>query len=164
MGEAGARMVEAPAPEPELVAAARAVLAPASAVAAALGAQLLSLAAAAGEDGASVSAWTGAATVDLDRKWAARAGCLEELARLEEAGAKVAALLARRWPAEALPPKIALLTDGTGLALCPDHPSGFSAEWLAKHRAGALPLTFILPFAGGRSWSSFIAPEAQRLH
>ena len=83
---------------------------------------------------------------------------LRRLAALEEAAKLLLADLIRRWPANALPPAVGIVTDGGGVAFSSDHPSPLSPNWLAQHQAGLCPTTALLPFSSGGAWSRLIAP------
>lgn len=87
------------------------------------------------------------------------------LARFEQAGRRVLEQLVRRWPANALPPAVGVVTDGTGVGFSPDHPSPMWPDWLTLHLTGACPTTSLLPFAPTGTWARLTAPDAdRRLH
>lgn len=54
--------------------------------------------------------------------------------------------LRHRWPMNARPPVVGVVTDGKGLAISSGHPSGLSPEWLTEHFTGQSLVTAIVPF------------------
>lgn len=82
------------------------------------------------------------------------------LAALEDAARVLLAELARRWPANALPPALGIFTDGGGVAFSSDNPSPLSPDWLARHQSGLCPTTTLLPFASNSLWAHLVAPPA----
>lgn len=95
-----------------------------------------------------------------------RGGALQrQCARLEAAASVLLADLICRWPANAIPPAVGIVTDGDGVAFSSDHPSPLSPDWLAHHQAGLCPATTVLPFSPNSAWSRLIAPhEATLIH
>ena len=80
-------------------------------------------------------------------------------------GLELCLMLARRWPANAVPPVIGVVSDGIGLALSQDHPSATDAQWLSDHLHGHSPAAEILPFAADAALFRLIEPQAgQRRH
>lgn len=66
---------------------------------------------------------------------------------LQRSGAALLDYLAGRWPPEARPPSLGIVTDGVGIAFSPCHPSPCVAGWLQRHGAGEARPLAILPFA-----------------
>lgn len=75
------------------------------------------------------------------------------LTALEDAGTQLLTDLIRRWPVNALPPIIGIVTDGSGIAFSSEHPSPLSPNWLARHLGGACPTMTLLPFAPTGAWA-----------
>lgn len=69
------------------------------------------------------------------------------LAPLERATAALVSALRDRWPPYARPPRLGGITDGAGLAFCPDEPWPLEPGWLARRERPGGGLTRILPFA-----------------
>ncbi|MEG3144387.1 hypothetical protein U1839_06935 [Sphingomonas sp. RT2P30] len=87
------------------------------------------------------------------------------LTRFEQAGRLVLDQLVRRWPANALPPAIGVVTDGTGVGFSSDHPSPMWPDWLTLHLTGTCPTTSLLPFSPAGTWARLTAPDVdRRLH
>ncbi|CAN5540892.1 hypothetical protein BH10PSE14_BH10PSE14_13640 [soil metagenome] len=84
------------------------------------------------------------------------------LALFEDAGRLLLAELVRRWPANALPPAIGVVTDGTGVGFSSDHPSPMWPDWLALHLTGACAATSLLPFSPIGAWARLTAPVMNR--
>ena len=95
-----------------------------------------------------------------------RYGALQRhLAALETAAHILLVDLIGRWPANAIPPALGILTDGGGVAFSSDHPSPLSPDWLAHHQAGLCPTTTLLPFSPNSAWTRLMAPTiATGLH
>ena len=79
-------------------------------------------------------------------------------------GGAVCAVLARRWPVNATPPVVGIVTDGFGMAISGGHPCALTPAWLVDHVAGHATVDMIVPF--GRSAALHIAPatSAARRH
>lgn len=89
----------------------------------------------------------------------------QALAAFEHAGARLIAELARRWPANAVPPAIGVVTDGGGVVFSPDLPSPLMPDWLALQQGGGAAAATLLPFSEIGAWALLTAPVAQhRLH
>jgi len=75
---------------------------------------------------------------------------------LQRAGDALLGYLAGRWPAEASPPALGVVTDGYGVAFSPRFPSPRAPGWLAMHGGGlARPLTIVpFPALGGSPFSA----------
>lgn len=80
------------------------------------------------------------------------------LAALQAAGRLLLVGLLPRWPANARPPSVGIVTDGHGVAFSPDHPSPARTGWLGWHLGGACATTTLLPFAPTSCWTRLIAP------
>ena len=95
---------------------------------------------------------------------AARHGLARELEEVRFHGGGVCALLASRWPLNAAPPMIGVVTDGIGMAVSGGHPSALSSAWLIDHVAGRARIDMLLPF--GTSAALLFQPVASdaRLH
>jgi hypothetical protein len=141
--------------EPELTTAARRLLAPAQALMADLGAPLLSIVTDRRTGAVELLPWDRSFQVGapiqeqaLERPLA-RAAALELKARAP----LVARHLARRWPANAVPPRIGVVTDGTGVAVSPGHPAALTTAWLSDHAARRAPADALLPFHDRGPWA-----------
>lgn len=77
----------------------------------------------------------------------------EIILALRSAGSDLARHLRRRWPANAVPGTIGVVTDGAGVAVFPDHPGALSPDWLRDHLAGIAPATMLLPFPLHGPWA-----------
>ena len=95
---------------------------------------------------------------------AARHGLARELEEVRFHGGGLCALLASRWPVNAAPPMIGVVTDGIGMAVSGGHPSALTSEWLIDHIAGRASIDMLLPF--GTSAALLFLPVASnaRLH
>ena len=141
--------------EPELMIAAGRLLAPAQALMADLGAPLLSIVTDRRTGEVELLPWSRSFEVGapiqheaLERPEAA-AAALELKARAPI----VARHLARRWPANAVPPRIGVVTDGTGVAVSPGHPAALTSAWLSDHAARRAPADALLPFRASGPWA-----------
>ncbi len=89
----------------------------------------------------------------------------QALGLFENAGRQLLEELVRRWPANALPPAIGVVTDGTGVGFSSDHPSPMWPDWLALHLSGACAAISLLPFSPVGAWARLTAPVSnRRLH
>lgn len=61
---------------------------------------------------------------------------------LQDAAAALLDYLAGRWPSP--PVALGVITDGTGVAFAPDHPSPSAEGWLLRHAIGESTLAMIL--------------------
>lgn len=83
----------------------------------------------------------------------------------EQAGERLLASLVRRWPANAAPPAIGIVTDGSGVVFSSDHPSPLYPNWLALHQGGMCTPTTLLAFSRNGAWASLSERvETHRLH
>jgi hypothetical protein len=64
--------------------------------------------------------------------------------RLQAAAVDLLAYLGGRWPVP--PRRLGAITDGTGLAFAPDHPSLGEPGWLLRQAGGTGGLIAIIPF------------------
>lgn len=64
---------------------------------------------------------------------------------LQRTAAELIGYLAGRWPANCAPATLGVITDGTGVAFSPEHPSPLDAGWLLRHCQSGAALTEILP-------------------
>ena len=78
-----------------------------------------------------------------------RAAALE----LEARAPLVARYLAQRWPANAVPPRIGVVTDGIGMAVSSAHPAALTSAWLSDHVARRAPADALLPFPDRGPWA-----------
>ena len=67
--------------------------------------------------------------------------------QLQRAGAELLDYLSGRWPDNATPDGIGVITDGFGVAFSPKHPSPLVDNWLFRHAAGECGIVTILPLA-----------------
>jgi hypothetical protein len=72
---------------------------------------------------------------------------------LQGHGCRLYRELARRWPANAVPPAIGVVTDGTGMAISSSHPSALSRSWLSEHLANLAPVCVLIPFHSNGPWA-----------
>lgn len=141
-----------PRPSSDLVAAASRALPMAKIVLACLQEQLLTVACdhAADSPQMSVAVWIGEGSDLSIRQVTAgdslEAGFRSALIMLQAEMLDVCMQLRHRWPMNARPPVIGVVTDGTGLAISSGHPSGLSPEWLTEHLDGQSLATAIIPF------------------
>lgn len=109
----------------------------------------------------SVAVWIGEGTDFSIRQVTAgdslEAGFRSALIMLQAEMLDVCMQLRHRWPMNARPPVIGVVTDGTGLAISSGHPSGLSPEWLTEHLDGQSLATAIIPF--GRAASTALSAE-----
>ncbi len=151
--------------EPELIAAARRLLAPAQALMADLGAPLLSIVIDCRTGEVELLPWDQSFQVGAP----IRQQHLEQLARAAAEDLKVRAPivarhLARRWPANAVPPRIGVVTDGSGVAVSSGHPAAATAAWLSDHAARRAPADALLPFRDRGPWALAEARSGLALH
>jgi hypothetical protein len=66
---------------------------------------------------------------------------------VQRAGLALIAHLSGRWPPQAVPRALGVVTDGTGLAFSPQHPSPLAPGWLLRHGMAGAHALAILPFA-----------------
>ena len=138
--------------EPDLLRAGRAMIVPARQLLRRIRAPLLTIATFRGDPAVRLFPWTqslepGAA---LDMREAA---FWPEMEALVEAGFEALRQVALRWPGYALPPVIGLVTDGSGLAVSGENPSGLTTRWLLDQIEFASPASIIIPFAPDGLWS-----------
>ncbi|TFI57095.1 hypothetical protein E2493_16830 [Sphingomonas parva] len=138
------------ATEPELLLAGQRMLAPAAALLARLQAPLLTVSRCSADAEATVrlSSWT--RFLEPGEEIGDAGGALAEL---REAGAEALREVARRWPPYATPPIIGLVTDGIGLAVSGEHPSGLSRNWLLDQIERRSSASIIIPFGTSGVWS-----------
>ncbi len=87
------------------------------------------------------------------------------LAGFQNAGRRLIAELARRWPRYAVPPAIGVVTDGSGVVFSSEHPSPLIPGWLALHQLGFCVPTVILEFSSHGAWEKLTAPiPRHRIH
>jgi hypothetical protein len=92
-------------------------------------------------------------------------GSSQARSALETMGKLVLADLIRRWPTNACPPYVGVVTDGTGVAFSTDHPSPLTPDWLSLHQARLCPTVTLAPFAPHSFWTLLTAPgSAKRIH
>lgn len=148
------------AAEPELFRAGRAMIAPAARLLARIRAPFVTIAALRGEPSIQIFSWTDrlepGPALDMSE-----AAFWPETETLFEAGSDALRAVARRWPGYALPPAIGLVSDGTGLAVSGENPSGLTARWLLDQIEFASPASIIVPFDPQGVWS-LLAPRPAR--
>lgn len=154
-----------PRPEQELRCAAGALVAPAASLLVELGGTFLTVAAERtrrctkirvllwGHDFRAGTEITGAAQSDPRLSKAVLA--------LRDAGGDLARHLGRRWPANAVPATIGVVTDGAGVAIFPDHPGALSPDWLQDHLAGIAAASILVPFPAHSPWTLLSADRDQ---
>ena len=87
------------------------------------------------------------------------------LIAFEQSGRTLLGDLLQRWPVNARPPALGIVTDGSGVAFSSDHPSPMHADWLAMHMGGRRTTINLLPFSSNSYWARLIAPiRSQRIH
>ena len=67
--------------------------------------------------------------------------------------------LGDRWPPYARPPRLGVVTDGTGVAFSPNEPWPLAPEWLFRHFGHGDGLRHILPFAANGNWAALVPPR-----
>ncbi len=82
---------------------------------------------------------------------------------LQDHGRALYRELARRWPANAVPPAIGVVTDGTGMAISSSHPSALSHAWLTEHLANIAPVCVLLPFRAQGPWALLSRSKREHL-
>lgn len=70
----------------------------------------------------------------------------DALATLKGSGGEIALQLSRRWPANAVPRVIGVVTDGIGMAVSGGHPSALSSDWLTDHVTHRARVSMLIPF------------------
>lgn len=87
------------------------------------------------------------------------------LTAFEGAGSMLLDDLLQRWPVNACPPAIGIVTDGSGVAFSRDHPSPMHADWLTMHLGGRRKTIDLLPCSPDGYWARLIAPiKSQGIH
>lgn len=81
---------------------------------------------------------------------------------LQEAGAELLHYLGGRWPNP--PHVLGVITDGTGVAFTPDHPSPSAPGWLLRHVGGANPLLAIVPLDPAGPCALLARPTTAAFH
>jgi hypothetical protein len=82
---------------------------------------------------------------------------LSTLRAFETSGRILLTELIRRWPPNALPTAIGIVTDGSGVAFSADHPAPLSHAWLTRHLTGMYPMTTLTPFSPCGIWGRLTA-------
>ena len=67
--------------------------------------------------------------------------------------------LGDRWPPYARPPRLGVVSDGTGVAFSPDEPWPLTPGWLLRHFGDSDGLRHILPFAANGNWATSASPN-----
>ena len=88
----------------------------------------------------------------------------ETSAELPVHAALVLRALRDAWPAAQRPQRIAVVTDGTGLAFRPDDPGALGSDWLAAIVARRKPYVALVPFDPGGAWMLLTGGPDGRLH
>lgn len=84
---------------------------------------------------------------------------------VEPAAVTFLALLARRWPPNAIPEEFGVVIDGTGIVYSPTHPSPLADGWIAAHIDGAGRCVSVLNPSPTGPWSLIgLAPDWARSH
>ena len=138
--------------EPDLLRSGRAMIVPAGQLLRRIRAPLLTIATFRGDPAVRLFPWTRTLgpgdALDLSE-----AAFWPEIEPLVEAGSEALRQVALRWPGYALPPVIGLVTDGSGLAVSGENPSGLTSRWLLDQIEFAAPASIIIPFASNGLWS-----------
>lgn len=92
------------------------------------------------------------------------AGFRSALIMLQAEMLDVCMQLRHRWPMNARPPVIGVVTDGLGLAISSGHPSGLSPEWMTEHLNGQSLATAIIPFGLDGSMARSAQQAVGELH
>lgn len=155
-------------PDPELIAASRRALAPASRLLAAAGpgTPLLSVVTdPKRRSKTGIFFWSDRFEIRAapDYRGPGLADLRSAALALKRAGAEIGALLARRWPPNAVPQTIGVISDGVGMAVSGDHPSALTREWFTDHALARAPVFIILPFDAA-GLAAFNLHEAGRLN
>ncbi|GGB74549.1 hypothetical protein GCM10010833_32220 [Blastomonas aquatica] len=77
-------------------------------------------------------------------------------AEFEQVGAilrPLLASLAQLWPSDWVPEKLGIMTDGSGIAFCPELPSPEAGRWSERIILKDVRAVELLPFAAGSPWS-----------
>ena len=82
--------------------------------------------------------------------------------KLDKAATALFAILQERWPAYAQPPRLGVITDGTGIGFSPDDPWPLRPGWLSHQILAKTQFTPILPFDAKGSWSMLTAQFTDR--
>ena len=143
--------------EAQLLVTAREALAPAALLLAHCRAPLLTIAGRRGDGGSEVRIilWTDGFEVGealSGRKLSSRA-LRDARGRLRACGTELYNHLSRRWPPQAVPPVIGVITDGTGMAVCSGHPAALSDACLLDHAARVSPASVLIPFRANGPWA-----------
>lgn len=148
----------------ELLKLAQRVLGPVRALLNHFGAPMLTVAK--GRTHVHVAPWARSMVVEAEVSdaWAARHGLVRELDEVRFYGGGVCALLASRWPVNAAPPMIGVVTDGIGMAVSGGHPSALTSEWLIDHIAGRARIDMLLPLGESASLMFQTIANDDRLH
>ena len=148
----------------ELVALAQLVLGPVRVLLSHIGAPMLTVAKS--RTHVHVVPWT--RNLDIEKELsdarAARHGLTRELDEVRFRGGGLCALLASRWPVNAAPPIIGVVTDGIGMAMSGGHPSALTSEWLIDHVAGRARIDMLLPFGTSAALAFLPVANDARLH
>jgi hypothetical protein len=149
------------AAEPELFRFGRAMVTPAARLLARIRAPFVTVAAFRGDPSIRLVPWTDRLEPGqpLDMREAA---FWPETKALVEAGSQALRHVARRWPDYALPDAIGLVSDGTGLAVSGENPSGLTARWLLDQIEFGSPASIVIPFDPQGIWA-LVSPMAERL-
>ena len=74
-----------------------------------------------------------------------------------QAAALVLGELLLRWPANAAPLELGVVSDGAGVAFSAEHPSPLAPQWVVRHIECRAPIVTILPFAATSGWTRLAA-------
>lgn len=94
---------------------------------------------------------------DMARDGANRAG--NPSMGIENAAHALLDWLSGRWPVGAEPAALGIITDGSGVAFSPDHPSPLEPGWLLRHACGADRLREIVPLSPHGPCALFVARQ-----
>ena len=139
--------------EPGLIEAGHELLAPVRTLLAQHRAPLLTLCQARGDSADAVRLFGWTERLEPGEEIVAKGASAEAAqAAIRAAGAQALRQVALRWPPYAPPPVIGLVTDGTGLAISGEHPSGLSRQWLIDQLGQGAPASVIIPFDENGVW------------
>ena len=169
-GSSGASApTRASGPESALLAVARNMLAPAALLLGHYRAPFLTVAArhCGGTTRTRIVLWTDAFEIGqaLTRKQLVKPGHKEAAETLRASGAPLYTHLSQRWPPNAVPPTIGVITEGAGMAVFSGHPSALSPACLLDHAARLSPGSVLIPFRANGPWALVAAAiGAQQPH
>ncbi|WP_033921448.1 hypothetical protein [Sphingomonas sp. 37zxx] len=126
---------------------------------------LLSITVVHADDQAITMCWNGDIhPVPLEQALEKDSSVLQRSRRLiEAAGRDVLTELSLRWPVNAAPPAMGIVTDGGGVVFSSHHPSPLSPNWLAMHQAGLCAPMILLDFSPEGAWARLTEPMSNTI-